>query len=85
MVAFLSCVGYLIGSSAWAQAGSAPVGSFRGTPMCGTVSARGLVDYDAAKRTYTISGSGENMWFTADAFQFVWKKFPRLTHRTFLF
>ena len=27
-----------------------------------------------AKRTYTISGSGENMWLAADAFQFVWKK-----------
>ena len=34
----------------------------------------GAVEYDAAKRTYTISGSGENMWATADAFQFVWKK-----------
>ncbi len=34
----------------------------------------GSVDYDAAKRTYTISGSGENMWSVADAFQFVWKK-----------
>ncbi len=40
----------------------------------GTVLHAGSVDYDAAKRTYTISGSGENMWFTADAFQFVWKK-----------
>jgi regulation of enolase protein 1 (concanavalin A-like superfamily) len=74
MVAFLSCVGYLIGSSAWAQAGSAPVGSFEGHADVGTVLHAGSVDYDAAKRTYTISGSGENMWFTADAFQFVWKK-----------
>jgi hypothetical protein len=30
--------------------------------------------YDAAKRSYTISGSGENVWAAADAFQFVWKK-----------
>jgi hypothetical protein len=40
----------------------------------GTVLHAGSVEYDAAKRTYTIAGSGENMWFAADAFQFVWKK-----------
>jgi WD40 repeat protein len=34
----------------------------------------GSVDYDAAKKTYTITGSGENMWLAADAFQFAWKK-----------
>jgi len=32
------------------------------------------VEYDAAKRSYTIVGSGENMWLANDAFQFVWKK-----------
>jgi hypothetical protein len=32
------------------------------------------VDYDAAKGTYTVAGSGENMWFGKDAYQFVWKK-----------
>ncbi len=26
------------------------------------------------KKTYLISGGGENMWFTNDAFHFVWKK-----------
>ena len=35
---------------------------------------RGSVDYDAINKSYRISGSGENMWFTSDAFQFVWKK-----------
>ena len=34
----------------------------------------GSVAYDAAKKTYTITGSGENMWSTTDAFQFAWKK-----------
>src|SRR5882724_4267633 len=29
---------------------------------------------DGAKRSYTIAGSGENMWFVSDAFQFTWKK-----------
>jgi len=32
------------------------------------------VEYDAAKGSYTIAGSGENMWFATDGFQFVWKK-----------
>jgi len=34
----------------------------------------GSLVYDPASRTYTISGSGENMWFASDAFHFVWKK-----------
>jgi len=51
-----------------------PVGMFEGHNDVGTVLHPGSVDFDAAKQTYTISGSGENMWFTSDAFQFVWKK-----------
>jgi hypothetical protein len=34
----------------------------------------GSVEYAASTGRYTVSGSGENMWFAADAFQFVWKK-----------
>lgn len=30
--------------------------------------------YDAAKGEYRITGGGANMWGTADAFYFVWKK-----------
>jgi hypothetical protein len=30
--------------------------------------------YDSAQHTYVISGGGENMWFTNDAFQVVWKR-----------
>jgi hypothetical protein len=53
---------------------AAPVGIFESHGDVGTVLHAGSVDYDAAKRTYTISGSGENMWSTTDAFQFAWKK-----------
>ena len=52
----------------------APVGIFESHGDVGTVLHLGSVDYDAGKNTYTISGSGENMWSTADAFQFAWKK-----------
>ena len=57
-----------------AQGVAAPVGMFEGHGDVGTVLHAGSVDYDGAKRTYTISGSGENMWSVADAFQFAWKK-----------
>ena len=30
--------------------------------------------FDSAKKTYTVRGSGENMWAASDAFQFAWKK-----------
>jgi hypothetical protein len=40
----------------------------------GTVLHPGSAVYDAATRSYTISGSGENMWFGIDDFHFVWKK-----------
>ena len=51
-----------------------PIGLFAGHTDVGAVLHAGSVVYDAAKRSYIISGSGENVWATADAFQFVWKK-----------
>jgi TolB protein len=61
-----------------AQQSSTPaavaVGVFESHGDIGTVSHAGSVEYDAAKRSYTISGSGENMWFASDAFQFAWKR-----------
>jgi len=47
---------------------------FEGHGDVGNVLHAGSVEYDAAKRSYTIAGSGENMWFASDAFQFTWKK-----------
>ena len=57
-----------------ATAQSTPVGVFEGHNDVGTVLHPGSVEYNSAVKTYTISGSGENMWFATDAFQFVWKK-----------
>ena len=50
------------------------LGIFQNHGDVGTILHPGAVVYDPSKATYTISGSGENMWFAADAFQFVWKK-----------
>jgi len=71
--ALVSCIVLVSGRPTWAQS-PPPVGIFESHSDVGTVLHAGSVDYDAAKRTYTISGSGENMWLAADAFQFVWKK-----------
>lgn len=53
---------------------SSSLGIFGAHTDVGTVLHPGSVDYDATKKTYTIAGSGENMWLGQDAFQFVWKK-----------
>jgi len=50
------------------------VGIFEGRGDVGAVLHPGKVDYDATNQTYTISGSGTNMWLGSDEFQFVWKK-----------
>ena len=34
----------------------------------------GSAEHDPSRGTYTVAGAGVNMWFTNDAFQFVWKK-----------
>jgi hypothetical protein len=34
----------------------------------------GSAHYDTAHHAYTLTGSGENMWFTCDAFHFAWKQ-----------
>ena len=49
-------------------------GIFQGHQDIGTVLHAGNTTFDAAQGTYTISGSGDNMWFGTDDFQFAWKK-----------
>jgi TolB protein len=50
------------------------IGIFENHSDVGTVLHAGTATYDAAKKTYTLTGSGENMWTTHDEFQFAWKK-----------
>ena len=61
-------------NGATAEQSPTGAGIFEGRGDIGTVLHAGYVEYDAAKRSYTIAGSGENMWFASDAFQFAWKK-----------
>ena len=53
---------------------SAEIGVFDGQCDIGVVRHAGSVQFDAQRGAYTIAGGGENMWFTNDAFHFVWKK-----------
>ena len=50
------------------------VGIFDGHQDVGTVLHPGSTTYDSGKQAYTVTGSGENMWFGMDDFQFAWKK-----------
>lgn len=53
---------------------TAQPGIFEGHGDVGTVLHPGSVEYDAAQKSYRITASGENIWGTADALHFVWKK-----------
>lgn len=48
--------------------------AFDGKSDVGRVRLPGYVQYDSARGTYRITGSGGNMWANADAFFFLWKK-----------
>jgi TolB protein len=67
------CLGFaLVPQLARAQKNS--IGAFQGHGDVGTVLHPGSTAFDAEHGIYTVTGSGENMWLAADAFQFVWKK-----------
>ena len=50
------------------------LGLFEKNGDIGAVKLPGSVGYDEAKKAYTITGGGENMWAAADAFHYVWKR-----------
>src|SRR5437667_6590406 len=55
-------------------AGAAEIGIFESHADVGTALHPGSVTFDATARSYTVAGSGENMWSTQDAFHYAWKK-----------
>jgi len=70
IIAFLLCATCLLG----AQTASSSLGLLQNHADVGTVLHAGSAQYDAAQHAYTLTGSGENVWFTSDAFQFAWKQ-----------
>ncbi len=59
----------------WGLAHWASLGQFEDHGDIGTVLHPGAAVFDSAQGSFTITGGGENMWGTADAFHFVWKKY----------
>jgi len=57
-------------SPAHAQLG----GIFDGHQDVGVVLHPGSASYTPGTRSFTVAGSGENMWFGIDDFHFAWKK-----------
>jgi len=64
----------LSAAGALAQTASPSLGLFQDHADLGAILHAGSAQYDAAHRSYALTGGGENMWFAADAFQFAWKQ-----------
>ena len=64
----------LAASTLPALASSDPLGLFTDHTDVGNVLHPGATKFNAEAGTYTITGSGENMWFARDDFQFAWKQ-----------
>jgi TolB protein len=54
--------------------GGSKLGIFSRQADIGVVAKPGSVNFDPATGEYLIAGGGANIWFTNDAFHFVWKK-----------
>lgn len=79
MLLFLPTIFILLGLIVHSQSGSnvspeSSTGIFEDHGDIGHALKQGSLEYDTAKKSYRVTGSGENMWFNKDAFHFVWKK-----------
>jgi WD40 repeat protein len=61
-------------ATAFPQTSHQNLGDFDSHADIGVILHPGTATYDAAKRTYTVSGSGANLWFGIDDFHFIWKQ-----------
>ena len=68
-VAVFACSGGAAGEST-----TGDFGLFAGQAEVGSPRRPGSLEFDAGRGSYRVAGGGENMWFTNDAFHFVWKK-----------
>ncbi len=61
-------------ASLLSQTSSSSVGTFEGQSDIGNLTSPGAAVYDAGSGSYTVSSTGLNIWATADAFHYVWKR-----------
>lgn len=69
----LAVVG-IVASMPAAPAGRQALGYFEQSGDVGQPAIKGSTSYDPTTQTYTIVGSGTNMWANRDEFQFAWRK-----------
>jgi TolB protein len=69
-------IGLVLVSGRFGQGAQPPLGMFTSSGDIGAPSTigPGSTVYDPEKKTYTVSGGGENMWAAADHFQYAWTK-----------
>ena len=70
----LSAMILTLGAFAGTAAAQQALGDFTDQGDVGRVSRPGSASYDKAIGTYTITGSGANVWANRDAFHYVWRK-----------
>src|SRR3954470_6972969 len=70
----LSAMMLTLGAFAGTAAAQQPLGDFTDQGDVGRVSHPGSGSYDQGSGTYTIAGSGANVWANRDAFHFMWRK-----------
>jgi Tol biopolymer transport system component len=72
-IAFLSCVllSLVLGQ---ATNTARPVGVFDDHRDIGATRLQGSAEFDQSRNVYTVTGGGENMWGSTDAFHFVFKR-----------
>jgi hypothetical protein len=74
-IAFGIAVVVLTGAASTVHAeDGAPIGIFDSHADVGTVLHPGSVEYDVSRRSYTVAGSGANMWSSRDDFHYVWRR-----------
>ncbi len=64
----------IVASALAAPASGQALGYFEKSGDVGQPAIAGSTAYDPATQTYTIAGSGTNMWATRDEFHFAWRK-----------
>lgn len=62
------------GAGAQSTPPGASWGVFEQQTDVGTLLHQGTGQYDETAKSYTLTGSGEDMWLAADDFHFIWKK-----------
>jgi TolB protein len=56
------------------QTSQQDLGQFQGQGDYGTILLPGSGHYDVSRDSYTVSGSGANLWFGIDDFHYIWRK-----------